>query len=159
MGRSARLSPCCKYTSFTSLYPSNTTILDPRILRLKILPYFSANCKIWFVVRTGALERTPWWPPWPPGPPSLISLEKSRLPVPTSWVNPPTYAPASASRGALQLWRLPLGALQLHRPHHCNLAPQLHHWTPRQTSSRHCPAGGRSSGPHTGGCVGIGGWR
>ncbi len=31
--------------------------------------------------------------------------------------------------------------------------------TPRQTSSCHCPADGRSSGPRTRGCVGIGGWR
>ncbi len=63
-----------------------------------------------------ALERSGRSPPWPPGPPGWVSLEKSRLPVPNSWVNPPTYAPASASRGALQLWRPPLGALQLHLP-------------------------------------------
>ncbi len=50
-----------------------------------------------------ALERIRRWPPWPPGPPGWISLEESRLPIPTSWVNPPTYAPASASRCALQL--------------------------------------------------------
>ncbi len=73
--------------------------------------------------------------------------------IPQMWGGP---APSSStSWGARQgrCWRGPWG------PHHCNLAPQLHHWTPRQTSSRHCPADGRSSGPQTGGCVGIGGWR
>ncbi len=78
-----------------------------------------------------ALERSGLSPPWPPGPPGWVSLEKSRLPVPTSWVNPPTYAPASASRGALQLWRPPLGALQLHLPpleelQPCRPPPEAH---------------------------------
>ncbi len=40
--------------------------------------------------------------------------------------------------------------------HH--LMAHQHHWTPRQTSSHHCLADGRCSGPRTGGFVRIGGW-
>ncbi len=57
------------------------------------------------------------------------------------WGGPAHSSSTSWGAHKGRCWRGPWG------PNHCNLAPQLHHWTPRQTSSRHCPADGRSL-PH-----------